>query len=186
MDVTRPEAETEYSRAGAGSGGDSGRRGGAPAGSQRTIALAVLAGGLAGSGLLVVAEFTALLSVRSGPSAAVIKTVQTGSHNSYALIPIAVLATLLSYGAWRARNPLGLVAVGVLGVAALLIGLLGDLPDAQASGLVGSASTRFASASSSPAIGFYLETLGGVVLLVSAGTGLLSAPSRARPRRRAE
>ena len=133
--------------------------------------------------MLVAAEFTALLSVHSGLRAEAITTVQTGSHNSYALIPIALLAVLLSYGAWRAHNPLALLAIGVLGIVTLLIALLGDLPDAQATGLIGSPSTHFALASSSPAVGFYLETLGGVVLLITAGAGLLlTAPARSRPR----
>jgi hypothetical protein len=70
--------------------------------------------------------------------------------------------------------------MGVLGVVALLIALLGDLPDAQASGLVGSAATRFTTASSTPSAGLYLETLGAVVLVISAGAGLLLLPGPAR------
>jgi hypothetical protein len=184
MNATRPEAESEYSRGSEVSGSDLGGRNAARAGSPRTVAIGVLAGGLAGATVLLVAEFTALLSVHSGLRAATIQTVQTGSHHSYGLIPIALLAALLSVAAWRARNPLALLAVGVLGLVALLIALLGDLPDAQASGLIGSPATRFATASSSPEIGFYLETLGAVVLLITAGVGLLlTAPPASRPRR---
>ena len=147
------------------------------------VATGVLGGGVAGAVLLVAAEFTALLSVHSGLRAEAVTTVQTGSHNSYALIPIALLAVLLSYGAWRAHNSLALLAIGVLGIVTLLIALLGDLPDAQATGLIGSPTTRFALASSSPAVGFYLETLGGVVLLMTAGAGLLlTAPARSSSR----
>jgi|NGEPerStandDraft_6_1074524.scaffolds.fasta_scaffold63895_1 hypothetical protein len=184
MEVTRPEAESEYSRATAASRGQSGAPGSAPAGGSRTVAIAVLAGGLAGAVLLAAAEFSPLLSVHTGAQAAVVRTVQTGSHHSYALVPIALFAALLSVAAWRARNPLALLAIGVLGVAALLIALLGDLPDAQASGLIGNLATRFAVASSTPDAGFYLETLGAVVLLLSAGAGLLLGPAAPRPARR--
>lgn len=64
-------------------------------------------------------------------------------------------------------------STGVLGVVALLIALLRDLPDAHATGLVGSAATGLRSASSSPGVGLYLETLGAVVLLITAVCGLL-------------
>ena len=66
-----------------------------------------------------------------------------------------------------------------------MIALAGDLPDAQQTGLVGSASTHFAVAASSPAAGFYLETLGAAVLIITAGVGLLLSssgrPARNRP-----
>ncbi|MGB9183445.1 MAG: hypothetical protein WCB67_05220 [Solirubrobacteraceae bacterium] len=140
-----------------------------------------MTGGLAGAALLVVAEFTSLLSVHSGLHATAVRVVQTGSHNSYALIPIALLAALLSLAARGAHSPLVLLALGVLGVAALLIALVGDLPDAQASGLILGPAGRYAIASSSPEVGFYLETLGAVILLIAAGAGLLLTAPRGTP-----
>lgn len=179
MGVTRPEAEIEYSRGDEASRGALGGRSGFPVGLSRPIAVGVLTGGLAGAAMLLLAEFTSLLSVRSGLHPTAVRTVQTGSHNSDALIPIAVLAVLLSLAAWRAHNPFALSALGVLGLAALLIALVGDLPDAQASGLILGPSGRYVLASSSPGVGFYLETLGAVILLIAAGAGLLlSAPTR--------
>jgi hypothetical protein len=148
------------------------------------ISLLVLAGGLVGSGLLIVAEFTPLLRVHSSASRTVVQTIQTGFHDSYALLPIAALALFLTWSVWRSRSRWALVATAVLGVVALLIALLGDLPDAHSSGLIGSAATHFAAASSSAAIGLYLETLGAIVLLITAGAGLLLLP--APERRRAE
>jgi hypothetical protein len=41
--------------------------------------------------LLLVAEFTTLFDVRTAASATVIKSVGTGSHDAYALVPIALL-----------------------------------------------------------------------------------------------
>jgi hypothetical protein len=184
MNATRPEARTEYSRGNEASGRDSGapgRRGprGLTAPSAR-LALALLLAGLAGAALLLAAEFTPLLTIHTSASRAVYRTVNTGSNHSYALIPIGLLAMFLSYSAWQSQSRLALTAMGVLGVVALLIALIGDLPDAQASGLVGSAATRFTTASSTPSVGLYLETLGAVVLVISAGAGLLLLPGPAR------
>jgi hypothetical protein len=148
--------------------------------------MALLTGGLVGAGLLLVAEFTPLLHVHSSAGNQVLKTVTTGPHHSYAMVPIALLAAGLAYGIWESRSRLALIATGLLGLLALLIALLGDLPDAQASGLIGGTTRRFVIATSSPAAGLYLETLGAVVLLITAASGLLllepPAPAAGRPR----
>jgi len=183
MNATRPEPETEYSRPTEPSGralrGRRGRRSGRPGGRTGTLDRGLLGGGLTGAALLLVAEFTPLLKVHTSYSPAVIRTVQTGSHHSYALVPVALAAVFLILAVWRTHSRPALLAIGVLGVLSLLIALVGDLPDAQATGLVGSATTRFATASATPSIGLYLETLGGVVLLITAAAGLLlAAPGR--------
>jgi hypothetical protein len=187
MNATRPEASTEYSRGTEVSSADSGALRGRDSQSRSrvpaSLRLGLLIGGLTGAGLLLVAEFTPLLSVHTSASRAAVKTVTTGSNHAYALIPIALLAGFLTYSVWRSQSRLALTATGLLGVLALLIALLGDLPDAQATGLIGSAATKFVAAKASPSIGFYRETLGGVVLLMTAGAGLLLLPGPARPRR---
>ncbi len=180
MNSTRPEAETEYSRAPVPGSGDSARAGGSAPGRERLLRLGILTGGLAGALLLLVAEFTPLLDVRSSASNHVIKTVTTGAHHSYALVPVALLAAALAIGIWQTRSRQALLATGALGLVVLAIALLGDLPDAQATGLIGSASTRFATASSSPSVGLYLETLGAFVLLITAAAGLLLLPGTPR------
>ncbi|HET9104609.1 MAG TPA: hypothetical protein VFN55_14735 [Solirubrobacteraceae bacterium] len=179
MNAIRPGAESEYSR---GDQGFSGPSGGARAplqGLSGGAALALLVGGLAGAILLLAAEFTPLLTVRTSVRGSGVTSVSTGSHDSWALVPLAVLAALMSLGAWRARSRLALAVLGVVGLVAAVIALVGDLPDAQQTGLIGSAATHFAIAASSPAAGFYLETLGAAVLIITAGVGLLlSAPGR--------
>ena len=180
MSAFRPEAESEYSR-----GGEPLQAPKSPRkGPSRTVALGVLTGGLSSALLLLVAEFTPLLQVHSSLHLVPIATVNTGSHDSYALIPIGLLAAALALVIWRTRNRLALLATGVLGLVALLIVLIGDLPDAQATGLVGKSSTNFAIATARPDLGFYLETLGAVVLIITAVAGLLllAAPERRRTR----
>jgi hypothetical protein len=107
---------------------------------------------------------------------------QQWSRPSAALLPIALLVMFLSYAVWRAVSRPALLSLGVLGLIVLLISLLGDLPDAHASGLIGSSVTHFASANSRPSAGFYMETLAAVLLLITCVSGflLLGAPSQRR------
>jgi hypothetical protein len=183
MSAFRPEAETEYSR---GPGPSRGRKS-ALGGASRLVAVGVLTSGLIGALLLIVAEFTPLLEVHSSLRRAPVASLNTGSHDSYALIPIGLLVALFALVVWRTRSRLALLATGVLGLVALLIALIGDLPDAQATGLVGATAGNLAIATSRPAIGFYLETLGAVVLLLTAVAGLLwlapPEPRQSRPLR---
>jgi hypothetical protein len=192
MNATPPEAKPEYSRAGSGPEGVSDvpaaadRR--ANSGAGQALRFAVWGAGLLGALLLVIAEFTTLFEVHTAISSGAVASVNTGSHNSYALVPIAVLALLLTVSGWRARSRSALGALAALGLIALLISLVGDLPDAQATGLIGSASRSFTSASSSPSAGLYLETLGAVALLIAGGLGLFlipAGPGAPRPRRQA-
>ena len=176
MNATPPEANTEYSRAAVVSGGVSRAREDAPdgpsAGGSRVFSAGILAGGLVGALLLIAAEFTTLFKVHLAASTTIVKTVSTGSHHSYAMAVIAVCAAALAIGAWRTASRPALLAIGILGVAALVIALVVDLPDATASGLVLS-SSHLANASSTPSTGFYLETLGAVVLMFTCMWGLL-------------
>jgi hypothetical protein len=184
MNATRPEADTEYSRGHRGSEGDSavdGSRSGDRRRGPTAVRWPVLISGLMGAGLLVVAEFTPLFTVHSSAYGAVVRTEGTGAHQSYALIPVAVLAAVLTIVAVSSRSRAALLGVGVLGLVALGIALLGDLPDARATGFVGNPQA-LTPARSSPSTGLYLETLGAIILLITAGAGLLmpaAAPRRA-------
>lgn len=208
MSATPPEANTEYSRGAGRSLRVSGRpepRPGrsqpaparpqpAPARSQPAPARsqpqprevsgpargAVLACATLGALLLIVAEFTALFTVRtaSGP----VKTVGTGAHDSYALVPIAVAAAALAVVATARGSRPALLAVGCLGVVALLIALVGDLPDAHATGVVGNSLTGFRQASDRANTGLYMETLGAILLIIASGSALLLGAGRGAAR----
>jgi hypothetical protein len=174
MNASRPEADIEYSRAPGASRGrlETAERGFSPLPAPLFIAI------LAGSLLLVVAEFTPLLRVHSGAyHAGVVQTISAGSHHSYALLPVALLAAGLAAVARVSGNRLALASIAVLGLVALGIALFGDLPDAHATGLLRQGGS-YVAATSSVAIGFYLETLGAVVLLVSAAAALVWAGGR--------
>ncbi len=158
-----PEANSEYSR-----GSEASRRLLVPrwqasetpaspdseAGRRARLALAL--GALLGAVLVIVAQFTALYHLHSATSSAAIKTVGTGGNHAWAPIP--------------------------LGLAAILIALIGDLPDAHSSGLVGSSANGYVQATASPTAGLYMETLGAVILIASGGIGLLMAAPQIRRR----
>jgi hypothetical protein len=120
-----------------------------------------------------VAQFSALYRVHSATSSAVVKTVGTGTNHAWAPVPLALLAAVLAFAAYRHGNRPAFLAIAALGIATLLIALLGDLPDTRTSGLIGSSAGGYIQATSSPGAGLYLETLGAVVLLAAGGMGLL-------------
>jgi hypothetical protein len=135
---------------------------------------------LLGAALIVVSQFTALYHLHSANSSAAIKTVETGGNHAWAPIPLALVAAALAYAVYRHGNRPALVGLVVLGIATLLIALLGDLSDAHSSGLIGSSAGGYVEATSSPSAGLYMETLGAVLLLLAGGIGLLMlGPSRA-------
>ncbi|HLY49109.1 MAG TPA: hypothetical protein VKR21_07930 [Solirubrobacteraceae bacterium] len=188
-----PGAKDQYSRGGGvssgGSDGDFGRSGGGsgpPFG--RDVALVdrgaggiVVAGALLAALLLVVAEFTALYQVHIATSLTPVKSVSGGSNHSYAMLVIGLAAAALAIWTWRAESRTALLGLGVLGVVALLISLLGDLPDSHATGLAGSATRGYVNASSTPSAGLYMETLGAILLILACGLGfLMQGPGRGR------
>jgi hypothetical protein len=139
----------------------------------KPVRATVVAGAFASATVLVVAEFLTLYSVRVIRGSASVPPVAAGTENHYALIPIALLGLILALAAIRLGDRWALTAVAALGLIALLIGLLHDLPDARRTGLVGSLHTGWVRGASSPDLGMYLETLGAVMLVLTAGLGLL-------------
>lgn len=171
MSGTPPEANNEYSRAPGPSRGGL-RQFRARDSSLDFVHFAGL-GGLLAALLLIVAEFTTLYAVHVVGKGALVRSVNTGSHHDYALIPIGLLAAGLSLALLRGAGRPALVALVALGLITVVIGLLGDLPDAHKTGLIASGA-GFELGTASPSAGFYLETTGAVLLLVAGGVGLLA------------
>ena len=134
---------------------------------------ALLALALVACVLLAVAEFLDLNSIRI--ITVTEEGISVGSNHSYALLVIAVAAAVMAYGAFRGSRPAG-VALAVLGIAALAIVLLVDLPEVDEEGLYGRDYERAEAQAES---GFYVETAGAILLLF---TGVLTAVlGRGRP-----
>jgi hypothetical protein len=145
------------------------------------IGAIVLGGGLLGALLLFVAEFTTLYDVHTPSSIGAYKSVQTGSNHGYAMLLIALVAGAFAVGAWRFGSRPALLGLGILGLIALLISLLGDLPDTNMNGLL-RVGPNFVLASSTASAGLYMDTLGAALLLITSVSGfiLLGPPKAAR------
>lgn len=189
---TTPGARNEYSRGSQGSSGDfdssrgRGRRPprgfrSQPGSLPKGAAGLVFTGALLGALLLIVAEFTTLYRVHAVPSGSVVRTVASGSNHSYALIPIALLAVFLAVTFRQGGGRVALIGIGLAGVAALLIALVGDLPDARHGGVLGSAARGYVNARAKASAGLYMETLGAIILIATCGSGLLLTGVRDRP-----
>jgi hypothetical protein len=146
--------------------------------------------GLAGAVLLLVATFATVIQIKVGTTSRVVDadTAQSGwDRHGPALIVLALLAVfLLANGLRGSRTAmLGLVVVGIV---ALAIPTISDRPHVHDTGSVGDV---YAEATADPGSGYYLETLGGALLLLSGGSLLVlgrtpvSVPaSEPRPPRR--
>jgi hypothetical protein len=138
----------------------------------RAVRWALAALGLAGAILLVVSEVLPVTHVK------VITVVlpdseRTGfDQNSGAMLILGLLALPMLLGAALGASRPAMVAVAAIGVIALLIALLGDLPDVTKTGTI--FRERYEDAAAQAQIGFTFEWLGAVLPILSAGLLLLA------------
>jgi hypothetical protein len=181
MNASRPEAKHEYSTSvGVASPPDN------PPG-QPSVRFAWVAPGLGigGALALLIAQFTPLLRITTVARHPVLaRTVQTGPHHGWALVPVAVLALGFAGLARRTGSRAALGAIALLGLATLAVALLVDLPGVHSTGIVGTPAGGLRTAQAHAAIGLYLETLAAALMLIAAAVGaLLSTGARASPGR---
>jgi hypothetical protein len=137
--------------------------------------------GAAGVVLLVLATRATIIEIRigaGGGNATGIDTTLTGAdRHGPALIVVAVFAAMMLAGALRGATPatFGVAAAGVL---ALGIAIIGDAAHIHDAGAVGQVYTE---ARAGAGTGFYLETLGGALLLMSGGGLLVLGVGRDAP-----
>jgi hypothetical protein len=119
-----------------------------------------------GVACLLLATFATVIEIKVGT------TTRVPDHDTHlsgwdrhgpALLILALFAAAMIVGAVRGARP-AMAAVGALGLAALLIAIVGDVPDLHATGFIGEV---YEDAVAGPKAGFYLETLGAVLLLAS-------------------
>jgi hypothetical protein len=145
------------------------------------LGAALLGGGILGAVLLAISQFMTLFNTHVAAVRAPVDSVTVGSQHAYALLPVAVAALVLVYGFWSAGSRPALLAVGALGLVALVISLAKDLPDAHKTG-VRTVASHFVSADNDPAIGLYAETLGAMILLITCVSGfILIGPPQPQP-----
>jgi hypothetical protein len=144
--------------------------------SANALRLALAATACAGAICLLLATFATVIEIKVGT------TTKVADHDTHlsgwdrhgpALLLIALFAVVMVAGALRGARP-AMAALAVLGLVALLIAVVGDVPDLNKTGFIGQV---YEDAAAGPKGGFYLETLGGVLLLASGGL-MLTAPVR--------
>ena len=126
------------------------------------IGLSVVAA--AGVVCLVLATFTTVIEIKVGTTSRIPgrDTHLSGwDRHGPALLIIAAFATAMLAGALRGARP-AMIALAVLGLVTLGIAAIGDVPDLNETGFIGEV---YEDAAAGPSAGFYLETLGGVLLL---------------------
>jgi hypothetical protein len=136
----------------------------------------------AGAVLLVAATFATVIDIKVGTTSRLAGT--DPSHSGWdrhgpALLLLAVLAVGLLGAALRGARA-AMAGVAAAGIAALAIAMIWDRPHVHDTGSVGE---LYAGATANPASGYYFETLGGALLLLSGG-GLLVLASAGRSGRR--
>jgi hypothetical protein len=153
--------------------------------SANAVRLALAATACAGAICLLLATFATVIEIKVGT------TTKVADHDTHlsgwdrhgpALLVIAVFAVAMLAGALRGARP-AMAALAVLGLVALLIAVVGDVPHLDETGFIGQV---YEDAAAGPKAGFYLETLGAVLLLAGGGLMLALAAERPASRRRAE
>jgi hypothetical protein len=92
---------------------------------------------------------------------------------------LGVFALAMVAGALRGARPAA-AALAAIGVAALLIVVLVDVPDLNKVGFIGK---LYEDAVAGPRIGFFLESAGGALLLAAGGLLLFAGTPEAKPER---
>src|SRR4051812_49364160 len=137
------------------------------------VSLALLAAGLAGGALLIAADLSTLVQIKV---ITVVKERLTGhDQHSWAMAILGLAALPLAWGAARRHARPAMLALALIGLAAVLIALIGDLPDTRSTGVIGQ---RYEEAAAQAGPGFYFETAGGVLLLVAGVGGLVLTPAK--------
>lgn len=157
------------------------RSGGARFRAAGPLGFAVLALGLAGAVVLVVAETQPVVTIEilTGGSCEILadQTLrdlcsQSGaSRHSYGLLLLGLLAGVMAVGAGAGRSRPAAVALALAGAAALAVVLIGDLPEVNETGEIG---LQFAEAEARAGSGFYLSLLGGGLALAGGVVGVLA------------
>jgi hypothetical protein len=141
--------------------------------------LALVAIALAGAFLTAISSFLDILEVTTGQTT--LDTQSGFEKHSVAMLLLGAAAVPMALGVLRGARP-AMVALAVIGAIVVLVAFTVDLPDALDEGLFGE---RYESAEAKPAAGFYVETVGGMLLVLAGGLALMSgagagASTRAR------
>ena len=134
----------------------------------RTETLLVLACAAAAA-MLAASQFTDIFHL-TPPGGEALEAVEASDQHGYATLVLAIFAVILLGVVLAARGEpiaqMASVAIAVCGLVALLIFLIGDLPDVNNVGTLDDPQQSFIDAEAKPVAGFWLELAGALVLTV--------------------
>lgn len=130
--------------------------------------------------LLIVSEFLPLYKVLVGALETETRSEVGWRNHAFAMLLLGLASVPMLLGALRGARP-AMWALAGIGVLVIVIALTVDLPAAKESGTLRE-SVSYEDARAEPAIGFFVETLAGVLLLLGGGLLLFLTPARARAR----
>jgi hypothetical protein len=149
----------------------------------RTETLLVLACA-GGAALLGASQFTDIFHL-TPPGGEALEAISSKDQHGYATLVLAIFALVLLLVSLGARDDqlrqVAAMAVAVCGLIALLIFLIGDLPDVNKVGTLDDPRQSFIDAEAKPVAGFWLELIGSLVLTVC-GAALATMRPGAAPR----
>ena len=149
----------------------SGASGGSETGSAG-LGRALAGVGFAAALMLVASTFLPLYEITNGQ--AELRSFSGLDHHSVAMLLLGVAAIAMALGTLRGARP-AMFALAAIGIVALVVAFTVDLPAAMDEGLL---AVTYEGAEAQPAIGFYVETLGGMLLLITGGVQLLRGDGR--------
>jgi hypothetical protein len=132
--------------------------------------------------MLGASQFTDIFHL-TPPGGEALQAISSKDQHGYATLVLAIFALLLLVPTIAARDnqlrQVAAMAVAVCGLIALLIFLIGDLPDVNKIGTLDDPRQSFIDAEAKPVAGFWLELIGALVLTVC-GAALATMRPRSR------
>jgi hypothetical protein len=133
--------------------------------------------------MLGASQFTDIFHL-TPPGGEALQAISSKDQHGYATLVLAIFALLLLVPTVAARDnqvrQVAAMAVAVCGLIALLIFLIGDLPDVNKIGTLDDPRQSFIDAEAKPVAGFWLELIGALVLTVCGAALATMRPGRAR------
>jgi hypothetical protein len=146
-----------------------------------TLLVLACAGGAA---MLGVSQFTDLFHL-TPPGGEALKAIDATDQHGYATLVLAIFALILIVVTIAARGQplaqIAAVAVAVCGLVALLIFLIGDLPDVNRVGSLADQQQFLVESKAEPQAGFWLELVGSLVLTVCGAALATLKPAEEEP-----
>jgi len=137
----------------------------------------------AAAAMLGASQFTDIFHL-TPPGGEALQAISAKDQHSYATLVLAIFALVLLVVTLVARDEqlrqVAAMAIAVCGLIALLIFLIGDLPDVNKIGTLDDPRQSFIDAEAKPVAGFWLELIGSLVLTVCGAALATMRPGTAR------